>query len=186
MTVPITDTISRTALIGVYEGDHRTVHDALAAHADTGIAIVADPSVCADVAGQAALCTAVATAVRAFGTVTVVTGVDTVLVAGPHQGRTLGEAITTEGAHLAANLRAIPAHRPVLLIGAPTPCATGEAPPAVLRTTWTGWTARVQPGTFLAAIAAGALAYTRRSVKYATGPAATPATGPRGATRAGT
>lgn len=165
MTLSITDTFNRTALLAVHEGTQATVDAALDAQVATGMAIVAD-SVSSDVRGQAALCTAVATAVRAFGHVIVITDGDVPLTFGPHRGHTIAQMIEQEGARLAEDLTDVPADWPVLYLGdaaLPAP-ASGSVR---LRARWSGWTAHVHPadtgtdhsieGNTLAAIAAAAL-----------------------------
>ncbi|MET7951272.1 hypothetical protein [Micromonospora sp. NPDC005324] len=164
MTISITDTFNRTALLAVHEGTRATVDAVLDAHATTGMVIVAD-SVAADIRGQAALCTAVATAVRAFGQVIVITDGNAPLTAGPHRGHTTVQMIDWEGARYADDLTDVPTAWPVLYLGDATlPAGDGGAR---LRARWSGWTAHVHPadtgtdhaveGTVLAAIAAGAL-----------------------------
>lgn len=164
MTISITDTFNRTALLAVHEGTQATVDAALDAHVATGMAIVAD-SVASDVRGQAALCTAVATAVRAFGQVIVITDGNVPLTAGPHRGHIIVQMIDQEGARHADDLTNVPADWPVLYLGeAALPASDGGVR---LRATWSGWTALVHPaymrtdhgleGNILAAIAAAAL-----------------------------
>ncbi|WP_328421728.1 hypothetical protein OG470_06455 [Micromonospora sp. NBC_00389] len=164
MTISITDTFNRTALLAVHEGTQATVNAALDAHVATGMAIVAD-SVASDVRGQAALCTAVATAVRAFGQVIVITDGHVPLTAGPHRGHTTRQMIDREGARHADDLTDVPVDWPVLYLGDATrPAPAGGVR---LRARWSGWTAHVHPadtgtdhaveGNVLAAIAAGAL-----------------------------
>ncbi|WBB56028.1 hypothetical protein [Verrucosispora sp. WMMD573] len=164
MTIPITDTFNRTALLAVHDGTQATVKAALDAHVATGMAIVAG-SVAADVRGQAALCTAVATAVRAFGQVMVITDGKVPLTAGPHRGYSIVQMIDREGARHADDLTGVPVDWPVLYLGdAALPAPAGGVR---LRVRWSGWTAHVHPadtgtdhaveGNVLAAIAAGAL-----------------------------
>ncbi|MGW1056962.1 hypothetical protein [Micromonospora rubida] len=164
MTPSITDTFNRTALLAVHEGTQATVDAALDAQVATGMAIVAD-SVASDVCGQAALCTAVATAVRAFGHVIVITDGRMPLTAGPHRGRTIVQMIEQEGARLAADLTDVPADWPVLYLG--DAALRAPAGGVRLRARCSGWTAHVYPadtgtdhgieGNILAAITAAAL-----------------------------
>ncbi|MEU4819892.1 hypothetical protein AB0G03_30000 [Micromonospora aurantiaca] len=164
MTPSITDTFNRTALLAVHEGTQATVDAALDAQVATGMAIVAD-SMASDVRGQAALCTAVATAVRAFGHVIVITDGKMPLTAGPHRGHTIVQMIEQEGARLAEDLTDVPADWPVLYLGDAALPAPGGG--VRLRARWSSWTAHVHPadtgtdhgieGNILAAIAAGAL-----------------------------
>ncbi|MEW2330279.1 hypothetical protein AB0880_20985 [Micromonospora chersina] len=163
MTPSITDTFNRTALLAVHEGTQATVDAALDAQVATGMAIVADSM--ADVRGQAALCTAVATAVRAFGHVIVITDGHLPLTAGPRRGHTIVQMIEQEGARLAEDLTDVPADWPVLYLGDAALPASGGG--VRLRARWSGWTAHVHPadtgtdhgleGNILAAIAAAAL-----------------------------
>jgi hypothetical protein len=172
VTEPVTDTISRTVLISVHDGTQPTIEQAIAAHAATGMVIVIDAEVIRDVPGQAALCTAVATAIRAFGAVAVVADGDVVLAAGPYRGFRITEMINAEGARHAADLSGVPDHWPVLHLGVTTrapvmPSVAASATGVILRATWIGWTADVRPartpsapgrpGNVLAAIAAAAL-----------------------------
>ncbi|MEO3810790.1 hypothetical protein ABGB17_17460 [Sphaerisporangium sp. B11E5] len=136
------DAVHRTALLSAHDGSQPTVRDALDAHTRTGILIHADATTCEDAAGQAALLTAVATAVRAFGTVLVaVDTADAQLRSGPYRGATLSHVLTEIGA--------VSSHPngpswPVLLIGAQTPPPSARPGTPVLRASWSGWTARVQ------------------------------------------
>jgi hypothetical protein len=166
MTLPITDTFNRTALLGVHDGTRETIGAALEAHAATGIVIVADGAT-TDLHGQAALHTAVATAVRAFGQVVVIADNNQVLAAGPHRGHTVGQMIAQEGARPAVELSDLPADWPVLYLGDFVPPTAGGG--VRLRAACAGWIAHVQPadlrtsaragveGNVLAAIAAAAL-----------------------------
>ncbi len=97
MTDPITDMFHRTALLGVHENTQKTVEAALDAHAATGLTLVAD-GLLDDVCHQAALCTAVATAVRAFGQVIVIADGTRILSAGPYRAQTVAQMIECEGA----------------------------------------------------------------------------------------
>ncbi|WP_328855387.1 hypothetical protein OHB01_12635 [Microbispora hainanensis] len=161
------DAVHRTALLSAHDGSQPTIRAALDAHARTGITICADATTCGDVAGQAALLTAVATAVRAFGTVFVaVDGPDEQLKSGPFCGVSLSHALTEIGAVPSDN--DCPAW-PVLLIGAQTPPPAPHPDAPVVRASWSGWTARIQAAgdrtegalcddtCVLAPIAAGAL-----------------------------
>ncbi|MFI1035210.1 hypothetical protein [Streptomyces sp. NPDC020951] len=149
MNVPSKDMVHRTALLGMHDGTHPTLEAALDAHAATGIVIVAGSQPGPQPAYQGALCTAIATAVRAFGHTRVVAGGDGVMTAGPHRGRTIAEVVASEGATLATDLRDVPAHWPVVLLGTPAPTLWQSLPPrpVVLRASWNGWTASVHPAT---------------------------------------
>lgn len=68
------DRFDRTVLISVHDGTAPTLEAAEADHAATGVILVAGERVCTSTNGQAALLTAVTTAVRAFGNVEVVVG----------------------------------------------------------------------------------------------------------------
>ena len=63
--------VHRTVLLAAHDGTQPTLDAAIAAHDRTGIMICADKQTCRDASGQAAILTAVVTARRAFGTVTV-------------------------------------------------------------------------------------------------------------------
>ncbi|MGH3302826.1 MAG: hypothetical protein ACRDOK_14305 [Streptosporangiaceae bacterium] len=175
MTSLNADDIHRTALLAVHDGSQLTLEAALSAHSATGILICADATTCHDVQGQAALLTAVATAVRAFGNVVVVTAAPgTAITGGPVTG-TLAGAIGQQGARIAnpADITDVDVTWPVLLVGHHTPLPPrlawpGDLTRAVLRATWAGWVATVwrdarrqasnaEPACILAAIAAAAI-----------------------------
>ncbi|MFC8851487.1 hypothetical protein ACFT5D_00260 [Streptomyces sp. NPDC057144] len=147
MNVPSRDIVHRTALLGVHDGTHPTLEAALDAHAATGIVIVAGHQHDRHGAYQAALCTAIATAVRAFGHTKVVADDSEVMAGGPHRGRTLAEVVASEGATLTTDLRDTPTHWPVVLLGTPAPTLSQSlsAHPIVLRACWNRWTASVHP-----------------------------------------
>lgn len=166
MTDSIVDTFHRTALLGIHDHSQPTLQQAILAHGQRGVLIVAGPDALEALAGQAALCSAVATAVRAFGTVRVLAERDPVLSAGPRRGQRASEMVRAEGAITAENLADVPPQHPVILLGdTEPPRSQGRL---TLRATWTGWTAQVRPatvarssrssGNVLAGIAAGALA----------------------------
>lgn len=174
MTVPDPDTISRTVLLGLHDGSQPTVEAAHAAHAATGVIVIADDSACAGANGQAALLTAVATASRAFGQVAVCPeSPHAVIHAGINRGSTLADVITRDGATLISvgDLAKPGWEWPTLLIGATTQTPPGfSASAPVLRSVWDGWTATATPAAgqispaalrqdlcVLAAIAAAAL-----------------------------
>ena len=167
--------IHRTALLAVHDGSQPTLEAALTAHANTVVVLCIDERTCADVSGQAALLTAVVTAVRAFGRVLVYAAMpEAPITTGLFTGRTLADAVAMEGARCisADSLDEIDGRWPIVLIGADTP-----APPAasratssshVLRVSWSGWVARVRasaapapeatgPRCVLASIAAAAM-----------------------------
>ncbi|MFJ1562364.1 hypothetical protein [Streptomyces mirabilis] len=147
MNVPSKDTVHRTALLGVHEGTHATLEAALDAHAATGITVVAGSQLGKHAAHQAALCTATATAVRAFGSTRVVADGTAVLTAGPHRGQTVADAVADEGATLASDLQGVPTHWPVVLLGPLDPALSQSLSghPVVLQVNWNGWTASVRP-----------------------------------------
>lgn len=149
MSIPNIDSISRTALIGVHDGTQPTLEAALATHASTGIVIIADHDICGRVTGQAALCTAIATAARAFGTVTVIADGDTLISAGPYRGRSIAAFVAAEHASLAGDMRNVPTHWPTLVIGqVAAELSDGLARrPVVLRIGWNSWTSYVAPST---------------------------------------
>ena len=167
------DRLNRTALIAVHDGSAPTIEAAEAAHAKTGVVLVADDRVCTSTSGQAAVLTAVTTAVRAFGNVEIVLAAPQARVgAGLSRGNGLGAVIEAEGARLiTAEAAATACSRwPTLLVGttaAAPPRPSGCAP--VLRAQWEGWIATIEPALpptppvtsdntcVLSAIAAGAL-----------------------------
>ncbi len=179
MTVPLgvrADDIHRTALLAVHDGSQPTLEAAIAAHAGTGVIVCADRATCLDSSGQAALLTAMVTAVRAFGTVSVaVAAPETVITTGVLTGMTIAAAAAGEGAQLAtaSSLASISDPWPVMLVGPGTLVppelrqASVRSRP-VLRASWSGWTASVRPSAaplpesagprcVLAAIAAAAM-----------------------------
>ncbi|MET7971256.1 hypothetical protein [Micromonospora sp. NPDC005305] len=165
MTKSITDTFDRTALLGVHEGTQATITAALDAQAKTGMVIVA-AGMPFDLCGQAALCTAVATAVRALGKVIVIADSTLELTFGPYRGLTIKEMTEQEGAQHADPLDpgTVPADFPVLHLSDPPAEPSGAVR---LRASWDGWNASVSPvearsdpsreGNVVAAIAAAAL-----------------------------
>lgn len=173
-TPPLTldaDAVDRTVLLTLQTGSHPTLEDAETAHAQTGIVFHADTATCTEAPGQAALLTAVTTAVRAFGTVRIVAAApDAPVRGGLHRGRTVAEICDQEGA-VVVSTPADGEHStwPTVLLGgtAVDEAARGHGP--ILRASWSGWTARITPGDtpaaeapdarcVLAAAAAGALA----------------------------
>jgi hypothetical protein len=175
MTAPNPDQIDRTVLIAVHDGTAATIEAAEAAHARTGVVLLADGEACTSVSGQAALLTAVTTAVRAFGSVHVTLADPQAVVAtGFSAGSPLCLAAEAEGARLVGHdgAASAPSSWPTLLIGAVEAPARSPACAPTLRAQWTGWIASVEParsesqpvphvaeGTcVLAAIAAAALA----------------------------
>jgi hypothetical protein len=156
------DGINRTALLAIHDGSQPTLEAALRAHGATGIVICADAETCHDLQGQAALLTAVSTAARAFGNVTVVAAAPAaVIAAGLDAGQTLASVLLGQGARLADPQApgCFPRPWPILLIGHTTPeppQLVGPQPLApVLRLTWAGWTASVRASAIQAAGAAG-------------------------------
>jgi hypothetical protein len=170
MTMPDPNQVSRTVLLGVHDGTQPTIEDAKAAHDDTGIVLLADHIACSSVSGQAALLTAVATAVRAFGNVLVLAGTPAaVMRSGTRQGKPLEQAIAEEGARLISldDVVANPSW-PTLVIGTTPPQTRPGSAAPVLHVSWNSWTATVAPmglqnprtineDCVLAAIAAAAL-----------------------------
>lgn len=149
VSIPNPDQISRTVLLGLHDSTQPTIEAANAAHSETGIIVVADDLTCSSSNGQAALLTAVATAVRAFGNVLVVAdSPDVVLRIGLHRGSRLSQAIVDQDASLVADdgVPSANAAWPMLLIGGTTQAPAGSgATAAVLRVTWVRWTAIVAP-----------------------------------------
>ena len=141
------DDVHRTVLLAAHDGTQPTLDAAIAAHDRTGIVICADKQTCRDASGQAAILTAVVTARRAFGTVTVhAEDPAAILTAGIFKGRALADAVASQGARLlpAAAPGAAGEAWPVLLLGPGTPVPPGKHLTA-LRASWRGWTARVAP-----------------------------------------
>jgi hypothetical protein len=172
--IPDADRLDRTVLIAVHDGTALTIEAAEAAHAATGVVLVADDDACTSTNGQAAVLTAVTTAVRAFGHVeAVLADPHATVSAGLNKGTDIGAAIQAEGAHLVTYDDASEACStwPTVLIGATTaaPARSPDCAPA-LRAHWTGWIAAVEPALpptssavadntcVLSAISAGALA----------------------------
>ena len=143
------DDVHRTALLAAHDGSQPTLGAAVAAHARTGVMICADTRTCRDISGQAALLTAVVTARRAFGTVTVLAADPAaVLTTGIFTNQTIASAVTSQGAQLiqGPGPAATSPDWPVLLIGPATPaphCGDSTYPTATIRASWSGWTARV-------------------------------------------
>jgi hypothetical protein len=139
------DEVDRTALIRAYDGNHGTLEDAIARHEATGVVLCADRATCEHDLGQAALLTAVVTAVRAFGQVIVrADAPNAVARLGITAGKRLAYTVLDQGAVLADDLGQ---HDwPVVLIGTTTPVPAGLTSNRVLlRVSWSGWTARVSP-----------------------------------------
>lgn len=134
------DHFSRTTLIlGRQAGD---AGQGRAQHRSFRVLIIAGAATCISRAGQAAVLTAIATAVRAFSEVTVCLGYPgREVLGGPHAGRQLGDIVASEGAQLVDDVSSPPRH--VIIIG---------ETPVELRTerhwiaaTWSGWTASTGP-----------------------------------------
>ena len=95
------DGVHRTVLLAAHDGTQPTLDAAIAAHDRTGIVICADKQTCRDASGQAAILTAVVTARRAFGTVTMhAEDPAAILTAGVFKGRALADAVASQGARL--------------------------------------------------------------------------------------
>ncbi|WP_112263118.1 hypothetical protein [Lentzea terrae] len=154
----------------MHEDSQPTLVAALAAHAATGILICADSAVCNETDGQAALLTAVVTAVRAFGQVHVLAeAAEARVTAGVRRNLTVADAIRREGARpVLMNELTASATWPVLIVGTSTPePPTDHNHGLALRVCWSGWVAQVatprvstlRPGgsCVLAAIAAAAM-----------------------------
>lgn len=141
--------MDRTVLISLHNGDAVTIEAAIDAHAATGVILIADTASCGDYTGQAAVLTAAATAVRAFGNVRVVlASPQTIVLGGVTRGHTLGASVESEGAQLVSfdDVATADGSWPVVLIGpsAEAPIRNSAAAP-VLRAQWRGWTATVGP-----------------------------------------
>lgn len=174
--------ISRTSLLFI-----RQAGDAAAGaeqHQAFALQIIASATSCASREGQAAVITAVQTAVRALSydgdstprVLVVLASPEHVVLGGPSSGAVLGEVVQQEGARLAAQLKVDPATPTIILGQPPTGMAPGDGATVA---TWTGWTAEVSPysdfrahgyesdGNVLAAIAAGALAVATAFFQFA-------------------
>lgn len=163
------DRIHRTTLLSLHDGSAPTLDAAISAHEDRRITIVADERACELPEDQAALLTAVATAVRAFGHVEVLVGMPSAGVhLGLHRGKALADAIASEGGLVTNEVRD-GAQEPCVLIG-PTAEPPKQSRGVSIRASWDGWVATASParsatiGTagrppcILAAIAAAGLA----------------------------
>lgn len=149
MDLPSADAVHRTALMHAYGEQYATFEEALAAHSATGVVIIADDRTCANATGQAAVCTAIATASRAFGNTLVVADAETLIAAGPYAGSSLAQVAGREGARPADSLGDVPSGWPVVVIG-PRPDRLAESIAAragevTLYAQWSGWIARVSP-----------------------------------------
>jgi hypothetical protein len=152
-----------------HDDSQPTLDAALAAHAATGVLVCANDAACTETAGQAALLTAVITAVRAFGQVHVLADApDARVRVGVLRGLTLAEIFVREGAQLVTSPNVKPDDAwPVVVIGAGTSAPANAHLSVVLRITWSEWAATVSPASagkpgpdgcgVLAAIAAAAL-----------------------------
>lgn len=117
MKMPDPDKIHRTVLLGLHDGSQPTIEAAQAAHGATGLALVADEITCRDRSGQAALLTAVAAGIRAFGTVQVVADdLNALVLGGVQSGCTLRTALLDHG----LSWRPCSTPRPFLLRGQPS------------------------------------------------------------------
>lgn len=134
------DHFSRTTLIlGRQAGD---AAQGQARHRSFRVLIVAGESTCTSRTGQAAVLTAVATAVRAFSEVTVCLGAaDQVVTGGPNAGEHLGDIVASQGALLVKDANRRPRH--VIVIG-DTPAGLRPERHWVAAT-WSGWTASTGP-----------------------------------------
>jgi hypothetical protein len=163
------DGVHRTVLLAAHDGTQPTLDAAIAAHNRTGIVICADTQTCRDTSGQAAILTAVVTARRAFGTVTVhAEDPAAILTTGIFKSQTVATAVASQGARLlpAAPADGVDEAWPILLLGPGASVPPGKHL-AALRASWRGWAARVAPARLpgetagtacvLAAIAAAAL-----------------------------
>jgi len=159
------DSFNRTALLLAHElGDSA---EGAGCQRRSRVLIVAGFDVCTTRNGQAALVTAVKTAVRAFGTVDVALAVSAAeILGGPEKGLSLAVAVTGEGACLVDVSTAVSEDSVIVLGKCPDVL---EPRTSWLAAYWTGWTAVVAPtrnltceqvsvdGNVLSAIVAGAL-----------------------------
>lgn len=134
------DHFSRTTLIlGRQAGDAAR---GKAQHRNFRVLIIAGAATCTSRAGQAAVLTAIATAVRAFSEVTVCLDCPSrKVVGGPHAGRRLGDVVASEGAQLVDDISS-PPHQVIVI---------GETPVELrperhwIAATWSGWSASTGP-----------------------------------------
>lgn len=184
--IPSVDELNRTTLLLMHR-HNLNFQDAETFKNSTTLQITASDSVCSVRNGQAALTTAVAVGVRAFGTVKVfLADPDRIVLGGSSRGMTLGEFVAAEGAVLgpasspAEGLRAAFVGRAAsIALGRP---AHPGAVKADLIATWTSWTATISvtsahpaadgpadmpigDGNVLSAIAAAALAVSEAFLK---------------------
>ncbi|MBB6627499.1 hypothetical protein H5V45_09205 [Nocardioides sp. KIGAM211] len=134
------DHFSRTTLIlGRRAGDAAR---GKAQHRSFRVLIIAGAATCSSRAGQAAVLTAVATAVRAFSEVAVsLDAPGQTVLGGPYAGMRLGDTVASEGANLVDSSSGTPRH--VIVIGN-TPA--GLRPERHwIAATWSGWTASTGP-----------------------------------------
>ncbi|MEU9891483.1 hypothetical protein [Sphaerisporangium sp. NPDC051011] len=174
-TLPHADDIDRTALLSAHDGSQPTLEAAIRAHETTGVTICADSSTCTDALGQAALLTALVTAVRAFGnTVVVLDSPEAEVTSGIFTGQRLCDVVHAQGARMSTDQGSLIANPvwPTVLIGprsVPPKVDNGATSQRiVLRASWNGWVAKVhasdapqnnadKSSCVLAAIAAGGL-----------------------------
>ncbi|WP_103355609.1 hypothetical protein [Amycolatopsis sp. CA-128772] len=163
------DQVHRTVLLSAHDDTQPTLGAALAAHASIEVLICADEWACSDEEGQAALLTAIATGVRAFGRVYVHVGAPGAMICrGVYRGLVVAAAVEEAGALQVPEAELAKASgRPTLLIGPTTAAPAEGSGHCVLRASWSGWTATVThvpspalstgPSCTLSAIASGAL-----------------------------
>jgi hypothetical protein len=126
------DDVHRTVLLTAHDGTQPTLDAVIAAHDRTGIVICAGTQTCRDTSGQVAILTAVVTARRAFGAVTVhAEDPAAILTTGIFKGQTVATAVASQGA------RPLPAAAPARQARR-GPCCSSELarPPLRESTRW--------------------------------------------------
>lgn len=163
-TILDADDVSRVALLHLTDGSAQSLEDAERLIRSRHLTICVSREMIDSAAGQAALLTAVVTAIRTFGAVHVSLPADALVRDGVHRGRQLRDALHDEGAKMLSGYWNT--GEAVVVIGG----LRGDTPPAsaapVLYASWDGWMATVSPtprpaeqtGNVLAAVTAAALA----------------------------
>lgn len=155
MTVLLdSDSVDRTVLLGLYDGSQTSLEAAREEAENRGIIVCADAQTCSEPSGQAAMLTAIITAVRAFGKVLVAAeSSNAIVLRGVYRGRSLSDVISNVGAAVISfdEGAVIEPTWPLLLIGAKTPLPVEQEGIAtqgqvVLRASWEGWRAFVVSG----------------------------------------
>ena len=168
------DSVDRLILKSLRDGTAPTLDQAILDRANSAVGVIASHDTCSSISGQAAILTAVVTAVRAFGTVFVyLDDRSPIVCSGLFRGQVLADAVRAEGGTLIDDSQhANDINGPVIVLGHPSVAlnvAEDDSDMPVIYADWQGWTAHLAPvplGTprleerenVLAAVAAGALA----------------------------